>query len=266
MPHRTVFAHTKGGTGKTTVCVNVAGFLQRAGERVLVVDGDPEGHATRNLGLEPEKLAEGLDDLVLSAVGERDVAANLCVYPTAHGVDVMPGTERLHDAYDAARDARGNALADALARVEERYDHVLIDAPSTARTVVADGLRAADDFVLVLDSSMFAQHGAQALKRFLRRLPDRHEIALNPTRAVYVENARAGPLARLKRAVFGTDEARAERVARTLFGTRFVKVPYIAEVVESQAAGTPLSHMEDVPAGAEAFAALADDIREYSWR
>lgn len=257
MPHRTAFVHSKGGTGKTTVCVNTAGFLQRGGERVAIIDTDPEGHATRNLGLEPEKLQEGLPDLL-----RGDAAANLCVYPTEHGVDVVPGMSRLHRTYDRV-DSIGSAVEAAVAAVEPRYDHVLIDVPPQ-RDLIAAAIRASHDFDLVMDGSLFAQHGVHTLKQFLRGLPDQHRLSTTPRKAVFVETRRDSGLRRLWSRVAGNPES-PERIARRLFGTRFVKVPYIDAVVRSQEEGTPLSHLAEVPRGADVFEDLADDLRAYAW-
>ncbi|MDY6768830.1 MAG: AAA family ATPase, partial [Candidatus Nanohaloarchaea archaeon] len=131
MPHRTSFVHTKGGTGKTTAAV-------KKNQDVLLVDGDPEGHATRNLGLEPRQLETSLHDLLLHEEGVKQVEPRDCVYPTAYGVDVVPGTDTLHDTYNSVfTDGRTETLEEALRSVERRYDHVLIDAPSSYRYVTA---------------------------------------------------------------------------------------------------------------------------------
>ncbi|MCJ7479154.1 MAG: ParA family protein [Candidatus Nanohaloarchaeota archaeon QJJ-7] len=264
MPHRTSFVHTKGGTGKTTAAVNVAGFLSRKDQHVLLVDGDPEGHATRNLGLEPERLEDSLHELLLSGVGKKDNGWRDCVYPTAYGIDVVPGSRDLHDTYIEL--SGENALQPSLERVEGRYDHVIIDAPSSYRHVVTEALKAAHDYFLVLDSSIFSQQGGQTLKSFLKKLPNRHEVRVNPTKALYLEKVDKGPLKRLKEGLFGPGEGEAERIARGVFGDRLTKLPYCSEVVRSQSEGRPLSHFENVPKEARVYEQLAEDLIEYSWR
>lgn len=266
MPHRTAFVHTKGGTGKTTAAVNVAGFMSRKNQNVLLVDGDPEGHATRNLGLEPERLEASLNDLLPDdhggTTGPRD-----CVYPTAYGVDVIPGGQNLHDGYNTVFGSRASGdLAAALQAVETRYDHVIIDAPSSYRYVTAAALKASQDYYLVLDASIFAQQGSQALKSFLRRLPDRHEVRINPTKALYLENVDRGPLQRLRASLFGTEADRSKRAARALFRDRLVTVPYCSAVLDSQAEGRPLSHFDPIPDAAAVYEELAEDLIRYSWR
>lgn len=266
MAHTTVFAHTKGGTGKTTACVNVAGFLSQQHLNVLLVDADPQGHASANLGVSDEHIDESLYDLVLDAADIRETDTGRCVYPTASGVDIIPAAERLHEAYSMVwdQDERNEVIEQAIEPFNDQYDHILIDTPSTHLQAIAGGIRAADSFYLVLDSSIFAQEGAQALKRFLRRLPDRHEVAMNPTRVLFVEQRNRNILDQLKAVVSGPDEVqRSERVARALFGTRFTKIPYCENVLQSQRRKVPLSHFETVPEEAGVFEELAQDLEAH---
>ncbi len=265
MAHRTAFVHTKGGTGKTTAAVNIAGFLSRKNQQVLLVDGDPEGHATRNLGLEPGRLEHSLHDL-LDRDGHRAAEPRDCVYPTAYGVDVVPGAHQLHDRYETVSTGAGDIFESGISAVERRYDHVLIDAPSAYRNVIAAALKTAQDYYLVLDPSIFAQQGSQALKSFLRRLPDSHKFRVNPTKALYLRNVDRGVLGRLRAKLFGGEEKQSERVARALFRDRLVTLPYCPDVIESQAAGRPLSHFDPVPEEATVYDELAEDLIRYSWR
>ena len=86
------FAHHKGGTGKTTSCLNIAGFLKQAGERVLIIDTDPQGNATAGLGVDPGSLEYSMYDVFMGSfegfpsVGIRDV-----VRESRSGVDIAPG-------------------------------------------------------------------------------------------------------------------------------------------------------------------------------
>lgn len=267
MAHRTSFVHTKGGTGKTTAAVNVAGFMSKKNQYVLLVDGDPEGHATRNLGLEPQRLDSSLHDLILHGEGENTIEPRDCVYPTAYGVDIVPASQKLHGTYNRLADgSRGELLQNAVEGVEDRYDHVLIDAPSSYREVTAAALRTSQDYFLVMDASIFAQQGSQVLKRFLRKLPDRHSVRVNPTKALYLDNVDRGPFRRLKEKLFGKEDQLSDRAARALFRDRLVRVPHCSEVVRSQSRGRPLSHFDPVPEEARVYEQLAEDLIRYSWR
>lgn len=272
MAHRTVFAHHKGGTGKTTACVNIAGFLSEKGEDVLVVDADPQANATYNLGHTTDHLDTTLHDLLMDAAGlyegYDEVTDRECVYPTAYGLDLIPGDQKLHDTYNMLweADGRNEVLSEALHRVEDRYDHVLIDTPSSQLNAIAAGIRAADRFHLVLDSSIFSHEGTEALRSFLRRLPDRHEVLMNPSRVLFTEHKKGSFLDELKQKLLPTEHAvRAERRAKSLFGTRFTKIPYCDAVLKSQQERMPLSHFRSTPKAAQVYEELADDLIEYQW-
>lgn len=272
MAHKTVFAHHKGGTGKTTACVNIAGFLGRKGERTLVVDADPQANATSNLGLPLEHLDATLYDLLMHESGVRETYGAFNprdhVYPTAYGVDVIPGDQKLHDAYNMLwdTDGRNEVLSEVLRTVEDRYDHVLIDTPSSHLNAISAGIRAANSFFLVMDSSIFSQEGTASLRSFLKRLPDQHEVMMNPTRVLFTEHKQRSYFNQLRHRFLPTDHAtRAERVAKSLFGTRFAKIPYCDDVLRSQKDKMPLSHFEEVPNEARVYEELADDIISYTW-
>lgn len=271
MAHKTVFAHHKGGTGKTTACVNIAGFLSRNSERVLVVDADPQANATSNLGLSTDYLNTTLYDLLLHEAGLHDgyeFEAENAIYPTAYGVDIVPGSEKLHDAYNMLweNDGRNVTLREALHDIEDRYDHVLIDTPSAHLNAIAAGIRAADRFYMVLDSSIFSHEGAGTLRSFLRRLPDQHAVMKNPSRVLFTEHKQRSRFNELKHKLLPKDYAtRSERLARSLFGTRFTKIPYCEAVLKSQKEKIPLSHFDKVPKEARVFEKLADDLIAYKW-
>lgn len=272
MAHKTVFAHHKGGTGKTTACVNTAGFLSKKGAKTLVVDADPQANATMNLGLPTEHLDTTLYDLLMHESGMREQYGTFDhrdqVYPTAYGVDVVPGDQKLHDAYSMLweADGRNEVLSNALAPIEDRYDHVLIDTPSSHLNAISAGIRAADEFFLVLDSSIFSHEGASTLRSFLKRLPDQHEVMMNPSRVLFTENKQRSWWNELWNRVMPKDYVkRSEQLAKSLFGTRFTRVPYCEHVIKSQKDRIPLSHLDSVPDAAQVFDELADDLVSYSW-
>jgi len=87
---RAVFSHIKGGVGKTTLCINVAGVLQKEGKRVLVVDLDPVGGATSGLGIDKQKLEGSLAE----ALNGRLSAAE-AVVETESGILLLPSSPQL---------------------------------------------------------------------------------------------------------------------------------------------------------------------------
>ena len=173
---RTVaIVNQKGGCGKTTTTVSLAGCLAADGARVLVVDVDPQAHATLALGVDPERVEENLYEVLAEADG-ADRLADVIV-PTAGRVDVAPSgivLSALEQKLAAERvEGRTERLARALASVRDRYDYALVDCPPNVGLLTFSALRAADDVVVPLEASHFALHGVQKLLETVALLGER---------------------------------------------------------------------------------------------
>jgi len=179
----------KGGCGKTTTVVNLAGCLAADGFRVLVVDVDPQAHATLALGIDSEELDENLYEVL----AEPDGAAALrrVILPATAGVDVAPSGIILSAIEQklAAEpvETRTEKLAAALERVADDYDFALIDCPPNVGLLTFNALRAAGEVIVPLETSPFAIHGVQKLLDTIALLAERihHEVAVHVLPAVY---------------------------------------------------------------------------------
>jgi chromosome partitioning protein len=182
----------KGGCGKTTTTVNLAGCLAADGARVLVVDMDPQAHATLALGMEPESLDENLAEILVEPVGSPG-AARLAevIRPWSESLHVAPSgivLSALEQRLTAERaDARTERLRAALAEVAGRYDYALIDCPPNVGVLTFNALRAAREVIIPLETSDFAIHGVQKLLETIALLSDRigHELAVRILPTLY---------------------------------------------------------------------------------
>ncbi len=155
--HVLAFVNQKGGCGKTTTAVNLAAALARNGERTLLVDLDPQAHATLALGV----AIEGEPSLI-DVLGER-VTLSECVVPAPGGFYLAPATAALAEFEEtAARSVQPEqVLRRALAQCALSYDFALLDCPPrTDGVLAANALRATDTAVLVVESGTFALQGA----------------------------------------------------------------------------------------------------------
>lgn len=165
----------KGGCGKTTTAVNLAGALGADGARVLVVDVDPQAHATLALGVDPEGIDENLYEVLAepSSAGRlaevtRSVSTGLSVAPS--GIALSALEQRLAAERGEGRTRR---LAEALESVSERYDFALVDCPPSVGLLTFNALSAASEVIVPLETSAFAIHGVHKLLETLALLSER---------------------------------------------------------------------------------------------
>lgn len=253
------FAHHKGGTGKTTSCLNVAGYLQKDGKRVLVVDCDPQANATSGLGVDPERVEQSMYDVFMSVFeGFPDARIADIIVPTASGIYLAPATLDLVgvEPYLYGIDDRVGILREMLTPVRDTYDFILIDTPPSMGQFVINGLVAADRTVVTLDAGTFALNGMEALSMIFNDIREMIGEDVNADFAILTrwggsDDSGGGLALFLKRifspASFAEEEREKERLktfeseVRKKFRQVFV-VHYSPLIYEAQQKGLPISH------------------------
>src|SRR5262245_49562358 len=179
----------KGGCGKTTTAVNLAGALAADGHRVLVVDLDPQAHATLALGADPERLDENLYEVFADPDGSSRLPR--VIVPIGERLDVAPSgivlsalEQKLASDPVETRTAR---LAVALETIVDRYDFALIDCAPNVGLLTFNALRAAGEVIVPLETSFFAIHGVQKLLETIALLTERigHELTVRILPTLY---------------------------------------------------------------------------------
>ena len=148
------FANQKGGVGKTTSCVNLSAALSLMGQRVLLVDCDPQGNASSGMGVSKEKHPNSYDMLV------GGVPAADCVVHTKYG-DVIPASRELAAAtVELIRaENREFVLKSALQTLYSEYDYVFIDCPPSLELLTVNALVAADSVLIPMQCEYYALEG-----------------------------------------------------------------------------------------------------------
>ena len=179
----------KGGCGKTTTTVNLAGALAADGHRVLIIDMDPQAHATLAVGLDPDDLDANLYEVLLEPTGTRPLDS--VIVDVHERVDIAPSSivlsaleQRLASERQDARTERLSAAIDGLSPV---YDYVLIDCPPNVGLLTFNALRAAGEVIVPLETSFFAIDGVQKLLETISLLSDRigHELHVRVLPTLY---------------------------------------------------------------------------------
>jgi len=179
----------KGGCGKTTTTVNLAGALAADGNRVLIVDMDPQAHATLAVGLEPDDLDANLYEVLVEPSGASRMDS--VIIDVSDQIDITPSSivlSALEQKLATERhDARTERLAAAIDTLPPLYDYVLIDCPPNVGLLTFNALRAATEVVVPLETSFFAIDGVQKLLETISLLSDRigHELHVRVLPTLY---------------------------------------------------------------------------------
>ena len=161
-------ANQKGGVGKTTTTVNLAAGLAKIGQRVLMVDLDPQGNATMGSGVDKRAMALSVYDVLLesSTLAEAVVKADKC------GYDVLGANRELAGAEIelVGLERRDQRLKTALAEVANDYDFVLIDCPPSLSMLTLNGLCSAHGVIVPMQCEYFALEGLTDLVNTIKQV------------------------------------------------------------------------------------------------
>lgn len=179
------FINVKGGVGKTTLCITLAGALAQKGYHVLVVDVDPQANATQGLGLDPYDVPRTMAHVMLPE-GERDkipIREIVQPLPDLHPhLFLAPGhldLARVDQLLTLHRVQRELVLDEALRDVYEEYDFIFIDSPPTLSNLLSNAMCASDGIIIPIDAQ-YALRGVEMLDQE-RRICDKvspHAVSL----------------------------------------------------------------------------------------
>jgi len=161
----------KGGSGKTTTVVNLAAYLALAGRSVLLIDMDPQSHASIHLGLEPHAITKSIYDVLIGGTPIADVTISTAV----KNLSLVPARIELASAEIELVNTVGReiVLRDAVKKCKQSYDYVLLDCPPSLGLLTLNALTTAREVFIPIQTEFFALEGLTKLFQTIKIVRER---------------------------------------------------------------------------------------------
>ena len=244
-------ANQKGGVGKTTTTINLSACLAEQGQKVLVIDVDPQGNTTSGLGIDKNNTENTVYELMLGEASIDD-----CIYKSVmDDLDVIPSNVNLAgaeiDLIDI--DDREYILKKIVNSLKEKYDFILLDCPPSLSMLTVNAMTAADSVLVPIQCEFYALDGLSQLIYTIELIQE----SLNPD--LYIEGV-----------VFTMYDARTnlslqvvENVKDNLKQTIYKTIiPRNVRLAEAPSYGLPINLYDKRSSGTEAYRMLADEVIE----
>lgn len=239
----------KGGVGKTTSAINISSWLAHFGQRVLVVDIDPQGNASAGLGLDYKSLARGIYEVLV----DDNIKATEVIKAIRPNFHILPATPDLAGAtidLVAATD-REFKLATNLQEVDDLYDYIIIDNPPSLGLLTINGLVAAREILIPVQCEYFALEGLSQLLNTINLIKEHLKPDLKILGAFMTMYDSRN---KLSEAVFNElYQHFPEKIFRSV-------IPRSVRIAEAPSHGLPIKEYDAGSVGANAYKRLTQEI------
>jgi chromosome partitioning protein len=242
-------ANQKGGVGKTTTAVSLAGLLSREGKTVLLVDMDPHGSMTAYFKYDPDTQSPSIYHLFQTPATPLD---EIMLDTAVEGIKLLPATTALAtlDRQLGAQEGKGLVLQRALAPYFDRFDYCIIDCPPLLGILMVNALAAASQLLVPVQTEFLALKGLErmlhTLQMILRARKQPLDYTIIPT--MFDRRTRAA--------------VECLRQLREQYGDQLWQqvIPVDTQFREASRKGLPISHVAASSRGAKAYQALLADL------
>ena len=242
----------KGGCGKTTVSINLSSALAEAGQKVLLVDMDPQSHCAVGLAVPEEQIEQSIYDVLISRSRNEPMKMTEILWQISERLELAPASLDL-SAFEQQMNGisdRELCLKEALHEIRNDYDYAIIDCPPAVSLLTFNALRAASDVIVPVETGYFALHGLSKQLDTLSILCKRCSQQVN----VKVLGSMYDIRTKMAREILAE--------LRSHFGDKMFEtiVSFNTKIKEAASFGQPISEYDPASKGRKDFASLADEI------
>jgi len=242
----------KGGCGKTTISINLGSALADAGQRVLLVDMDPQSHCAVGLAVPEEQIEQSIYDVLISRSRNEPMKLTEILWQISDRLELAPASIDL-SAFEqqmAGIADREGCLKDTLSEVEDDYDYAIIDCPPAVGLLTFNALRAATDVIVPVETGYFALHGLSKQLETLGILCKRcnQQVDVKVLASMYdIRTKMAREILAELRSHFG------DKMFKTI-------VCFNTKIKEASSFGQPISEYDPASKGRRDFSSLAQEV------
>jgi len=247
-------ANQKGGVGKTTTAVSLAGLSVLHGSRTLLIDMDPHGSLTSYFGYDPESIQPSLYDIFQTVQLDSQFTQSIVRRTTLDNLDLLPASTAIAtlDKQLGAKSGMGLAVVNAIKHFTGKYDHVFIDCPPMLGVLMVNALAACDHLIIPVQTEFLAMKGLERMLNTLQMIERAKsiEIAYTIVPTMYDKRTRAS--------------IESLRYLRDNYPEHIWSsvIPIDTRFRESSREGKPISHYRVSARGARAYSSLLDGIMQ----
>lgn len=242
----------KGGCGKTTVSINLASALAEAGQRVLLVDMDPQSHCAVGLAVPEEQIEQSIYDVLISRSRNEPIKLTEILWQISDRLELAPASIDL-SAFEQQMvgiSERESCLKEALDDVHDNYDYAIVDCPPAVGLLTFNALRAATEVVVPVETGYFALHG---LSKQLETL------------SILCRRSNQQVKVRILASMYDIRTKMAREILadlRSRFGDKMLDtiISFNTKIKEASSFGQPISEYDPASKGRKDFSALAEEI------